>query len=883
LPLLEHGQTFSRYRIEQVLGQGGMGEVYAAYDTVLCRRVALKIMRPKAAASEAWQAAQVLREARAAAALNHRSSVAIFDVGEVEGTPFIAMELLSGRTLRTYVGDPSVEIEQKIRWLAEVARVLGAAHAAGLVHRDIKPENVMVCSDETIKVLDFGIAKRSELEGPPSSPAPICPPPPGPHSAGTGTGHVRGTPKYMAPERLIGEPASGRSDQYAWGLVAFELLSGKHPFDPFWRPDLPEPQLLSELVPGLPFELAAAIARSIARLPEVRFPSMEEAALALEPASSPRREFDAPAEAKPSARGDAGSGATTAPQITSSAWARATQIGGVLLLTIGAGGGLFAVMRGTRPALVVAAPAPSTPSSAPVPVTALPLPESTNREALAAYIEGLQALRGAGGHTQALLRFKKAVELEPTLASAHLRLAYLYADRDPNLARESYEHANELKASMSARDGELLHGLEPLVARSPSDAREAAKRLSAFADAHPGDVEVYLYLQFAAGLAGDMALVLSSGERGLVQDPEFTALVSSLGQAKAYSGDLVGASRALEQCVRAVGDDCSYMQALVLEQVGKCERLETTARSSMVARPTNSAAYELVAEGMLERGAPVVAVRQILEQRILFVRNEIKELVAHNSLFRFDVATGDFGAAEAEARAYEGVIAGKTSAVVHAKAARMLVDLYSETGRVKEAGDVARGMLEAKGWTAETRLEDEGISQDVTPSMLAAERAAGWISEVDMADGRARWLASWEGKLPPFFRPYLWVHGYADTVATPSDAVEAVTALKSFGGVPVFRPNATALIGRVYLLAGRTDEAMPWLESEARGCYSLARPFEHLRAHYWLGRGQEAKGDAASACRSYSEVIDRWGSARPRSVTADDASKRAQSLRCPRP
>src|SRR5262249_46786054 len=140
--MLKPGDTFERYTVAAEVGQGGMGCVYRAHDTRLGRRVALKVISERIASAEAD--ARLLREARAAAALDHPNAVAIFDVGEVSGALYIVMEFVDGRTLRSAVGDLDVPLSKKLTWLADVARALAAAHRRGLVHRDVKPENVMV-------------------------------------------------------------------------------------------------------------------------------------------------------------------------------------------------------------------------------------------------------------------------------------------------------------------------------------------------------------------------------------------------------------------------------------------------------------------------------------------------------------------------------------------------------------------------------------------------------------------------------------------------------------------------------------------------------------------------------------------------------------------
>ncbi len=283
---LPHGKVIGRYRIERLLGQGGMGQVYQAYDVVLRRSVALKVVTSRSLSVDEIDvrraASRVLREARAAAALSHPNAVAIFDVDQVDEIPFIAMELVLGTTLRAHVTRPDVSFGLRLRWLVEIARVLDAAHRAGLVHRDIKPENIMVSREGVVKVLDFGIAQLTTTEGPVSLPPDSRATAEGPGSHGT-LELVAGTPRYMAPEHREGAPADGRSDQYSWGVVAFELLAGSHP----WKLAKPEgPRLplvsLADAAPDVPKPIARVIDRALAATPSDRYPSMAVVALSLE-------------------------------------------------------------------------------------------------------------------------------------------------------------------------------------------------------------------------------------------------------------------------------------------------------------------------------------------------------------------------------------------------------------------------------------------------------------------------------------------------------------------------------------------------------------------------------------------------------------------------
>ncbi|MEA2746275.1 MAG: eukaryotic-like serine/threonine-protein kinase, partial [Myxococcales bacterium] len=240
-----------------------MGEVYRAVDTRLRRKVALKVLRPDRDNSEA--VARLFREARSAAVLTHPNTVAIHDIGESEGIFYIVMELVTGQSLLAYVGDDRVPAARKLGWLVDVARALGAAHKTGVIHRDVKPSNVMVSDDGIVKVLDFGLAK-----------------PLAPVSFRTQAGHVLGTPRYMAPEQLAGAEIDARTDQYAYGLTAYELVAGKHPGGVLAGPVEVPP--LDAVVPVVSRAVAEVVARAMATNPDDRFASMEELAVALEDA-----------------------------------------------------------------------------------------------------------------------------------------------------------------------------------------------------------------------------------------------------------------------------------------------------------------------------------------------------------------------------------------------------------------------------------------------------------------------------------------------------------------------------------------------------------------------------------------------------------------------
>jgi serine/threonine-protein kinase len=298
--MLRPGDTVERYTIDAVVGQGGMGCVYRAHDARLDRRVAIKVISEEAR-PDGEARARMVREAKAAAALDHPNAVSIFDVGELDGAPYIVMELVSGRTLRDAVGDSSLSVATRVGWLGDVARALGAAHRRGLVHRDVKPENVMVRDDGVVKVLDFGIARRAATPGPPEVDAAAPTQSPALPTL-TKDGVKVGTPVYMAPEQIRGDALDGRADQFAWGVLAYELLTGRLP----WRGSEPLAVVASILTDevssealeraGVPAATAAVVLRALSKKPNDRFASMEDLVRALQGSSKPE------APARPPAR-----------------------------------------------------------------------------------------------------------------------------------------------------------------------------------------------------------------------------------------------------------------------------------------------------------------------------------------------------------------------------------------------------------------------------------------------------------------------------------------------------------------------------------------------------------------------------------------------------
>jgi eukaryotic-like serine/threonine-protein kinase len=280
------GRTLSHYRITSAIGAGGMGEVYRATDTTLGRDVAIKVL-PQAVTRDPERLGRFRREAHLLASLNHPNIAAIYGLEEADGTPFIALELVEGDDLKVRLARGAIPVQEAIEIAEQVAEALEEAHNKGIVHRDLKPANVKLTSTGKVKVLDFGLAKAWAGDSSDARSAPLVSQTPTLEHTGTVAGVILGTAAYMAPEQARGKPVDRRADVWAFGVLLWEMLTGRALFAGETVTDVIAAVVTGEPdLTALPSETPPAVRRLLGRClrkdPRQRLPDMGTARLELQ-------------------------------------------------------------------------------------------------------------------------------------------------------------------------------------------------------------------------------------------------------------------------------------------------------------------------------------------------------------------------------------------------------------------------------------------------------------------------------------------------------------------------------------------------------------------------------------------------------------------------
>ena len=263
------GKTIGPYEVLSELGSGGMGTVYLAQDARLGRKIALKLLPPQFT-NDKDRLRRFQQEARSASALNHPNILTVHEIEQKGELHYIATEFVDGVTLRQHMSNRQMNLDEVLNIATQIASALQAAHAAGIAHRDVKPENVMIRADGYVKVLDFGLAKLTEIEeGLPTTPE-------------TNPGVVMGTPRYMSPEQARGLEVDGRTDIFSLGVIMYEMVTGSVPFDGATPSDViaallkDEPESLTSRIPGVPLELERVVDSALAKNVDDRYQTTTE-------------------------------------------------------------------------------------------------------------------------------------------------------------------------------------------------------------------------------------------------------------------------------------------------------------------------------------------------------------------------------------------------------------------------------------------------------------------------------------------------------------------------------------------------------------------------------------------------------------------------------
>jgi serine/threonine-protein kinase len=871
------GERLGRFRILSKLGEGGMGAVYLAQDPTLRRKVALKVVRQ---IDQSEGRRRALREARSAAAITHPNIATIYEIGEEEGCVFIAMELVSGETLRSRLAaeqcGAGLPIAEALDIAREIARGLSKAHKAGVIHRDLKPENIMISEDKQVKILDFGIAKFCDSNrGAGATRAPgasgvsgvsgvsgACGPALDPAldveavtfsaDAATEDDGLIGTPCYMSPEQASGEPVNVTTDIFSFGVLFYEMVTCRRPFSGTTLGDIVEaiqsfdPEPPSSVNPGVPSTLEDVILRCLQKDPLARYSSGEELLQALE---GDLLDDEEPAEpAKPGGR-------------RRRARLLKASLGAAALLLAGASAAFYGAGLGPTEA-------PARPPRGP--------------EAMAAYREGISANRvGRNGYPA----LERALKLDPAFAEVHVALTSMLYFNAIEDARGHALMAQELRASLGERDQAILAALEPIVLRTPPDYAESVRRFTAAAARFPEDADLTLLLGLNTILADGFEAGEVHIDRAIALDPELAEARAFKAEVSAYAGRFDEAHRVLDECLKAVPGavGCLRRRRMLLEQEGACDRLEGVARQE-IAAGGGAPAHWALASALAATGRPIEMVYDALRDSWRALPEQQRPRGMLSDELRLGGLLGDFDVGARRSRAMAETSApGPLESYSDCFMGSLLQGL-PEIGRADEAGAIAEAFLARVDASKPPLLppEDYGMARDVTPLALAAARRAGRMTRQEFEVRRAGWVRGWSGRISADFRGFIWLHGYAATVESAEDAREALAALPAYEPLPRFRPltMAGAAAGLTFLLGGRTEEAVTWLRQATKSCRALAFPLEHTRAHEWLGQALEARGDKEGACAAYKVVLDGWGNAKPRSVTAERAGARASDLGC---
>ena len=531
------------------------------------------------------------------------------------------------------------------------------------------------------------------------------------------------------------------------------------------------------------------------------------------------------------------------------------------------------------PAASVASPALS--ASASAAVDSFVDATSSSPEALAEYRQGVQGGRDMV-RTMALKHLARAEQLDPDLGAAYLR-EITHGGRGNAVfrfssIRESFQLAFQHRASLTPPQRELLDAVEPW-AREPPALAEADRALVELGKRYPRDVDVPLLLSTVRGIRFDAPGMKLAADDAIRIAPDVAAVWGARARALVFVDDFHGAIAAEEQCLRIspAATGCLSNMARQYDALGECAEAEEASKRLVATDPTLSAAYESRALYLYAAGKPIEAVRSAYDRYLSGLSAAERPAIETSVALIFDLARGDFAAAIAKLPVWEQRLREDPDMARHGFLANTRMELALETGQPAEAIRAADDFFARRdGW-----VNSAASQEDTSISLLWLKQRAGG----DVRAARDAWVAAERtraartGVSHDASEGTTWIKGYAAFARNAEEAREALSLMPEAGLPAVWRRDDFA-VGEVFLLAGRIDEAVSHLRMRSRFCDRLQHLINTTWARDAYAQALEAKGDTAGACTEYGTVLDLWGHATPRSVTADHARARTKALGC---
>lgn len=903
------GEKVGRYKLKKLIGRGGMGVVYDAYDSQVHRSIAIKLLHGHLVENRERRA-RFLREARLGAKLKHPNIVAVYEVGEMERDIFITMERLDGHSLRQKIEEcpRGLPVSEAVRIARDIAAGVGEAHAQGVIHRDIKPENVLICRDGAVKLLDFGLAKAFSVDDAASASAAT--------DIATGEGVVAGTAAYMAPEQARGENLDARADVFAIGVVLYEMLAGKRPFRGKTNFEI-QAALLRDPPPPL-VNVAAGLEQIVLRCldkqPAARFADATALVAALDVATWVHK--------RPLSNKGKG------------VWliAAALMVVFVPLLVH-----FFVADPPVGP--VEASATASVPSTVPVPIPEhftlenLPRPKFENHpRAKYAYGEALRFMRNAkwgaaedelrkalNDYDVAKAKFEEVVSLlekepesaqakiveilraEPDVATLHVRLAIAKMDYFA-IDKEGLAHhriATAPTAQLSDYDRALVNALSPMFEAPKPHIKRTIENLEGISEKYSNYSELFLFL--ASLYRYDTA---GKRKQAAVTARTLDPLYADALQMEAVAVFEENPKEALEilrQCADKTGatSDCLGERARLQNLMGFCQEARNDIDIALDRVNPSAWILGLYPHLLFRNELNVESFRNGYKEQWTRVMRPTGEADQKNSLLdpgsylhaTFDAAYGQFETAQNSLATLKAQ--AKTPG---AEIEWMLVEIARETGKHNDAATLAKQYLDK-------HPSDSGHLDDLTMYMARIALKEKKISPGDYNTIRIDIQGKWENARPsltPIEEAQTWSTVYVmglDLMEDPERAQEAKTALAALGGNavvdklrydygPNYFPRLVALgVARYY--AGDIQSAMGPLEATYKRCDASRSIFSAMRSNLLYAQALEAEALVApnenkkkDSCAVYQSIIERWGKSSPPSATATAAAAALQRLSC---